>query len=77
LIAARNAGSTEIIVSEDIGLLCEPADPASLANAVIRGLDKQWDIQKILEYSKQYSWERVVMSLLPLYAHMLRNDKNA
>lgn len=76
LIAARNAGSTEIIVSEDIGLLCEPADPASLANAIIRGLDKQWDIQKILEYSKQYSWERVITLLLLLYAHILRNEKN-
>jgi glycosyltransferase involved in cell wall biosynthesis len=76
VIAARNVGSMEIIVSEDIGLLCEPADPASLANAIERGLTKQWNIQKILEYSKEYSWELVIKSMLPIYAHVLRDEKN-
>jgi len=76
VIATRNAGSIEIIASGDVGLLCEPSDPVSLAHAIVRGLDKPWDIQKILDYSKKYSMEMVVKLILPIYSHILRNEKN-
>jgi teichuronic acid biosynthesis glycosyltransferase TuaC len=75
VIAARNAGSREIIASEDVGLLCEPADPVSLAHAICRGLDKPWDIQKILDYSKKYSMDMVVKPILSIYSHILRKEK--
>ena len=75
VIATNNVGSREIIGSEDVGLLCEPTNTESLAGAIVSGLDKPWNTQKILDYSNQFSWEVVVKSILPIYLQILRNEK--
>jgi glycosyltransferase involved in cell wall biosynthesis len=74
LIATNTIGSREIIESDDIGLLCESADSSSLARVIIRGLDKPWDAQKILDFSKRFSWDMVVKSLLPIYSQISRDE---
>jgi len=75
VIATYNVGSREIIGSDDIGLLCETANSESLADAIIRGLNKPWNAQRILDYSIQFSWEMVVKSTIPIYSQILRNEK--
>jgi len=75
VIAARNAGSREIVVSDDIGVLCDPHDSDSLACALVQGLSRKWDHQKILAYSEKYSWEMVVKSILPIYIRIIRNNR--
>jgi teichuronic acid biosynthesis glycosyltransferase TuaC len=76
VIAADNVGSREIIASDDVGLLCEPANAESLAGAIVRGLNKPWNTRKILDYSQQFSWDIVVKSIIPIYSQILRNEKN-
>jgi teichuronic acid biosynthesis glycosyltransferase TuaC len=76
VIATNNVGSREIVVSDDVGLLCESANSEALAGAILSGLNKSWNAQKILEYSKPFSWEMVVKSLIPIYSQILRNEKN-
>jgi glycosyltransferase involved in cell wall biosynthesis len=75
VISTDTAGSREIITSDDIGLFCKPADAASLDDAITRGLEKFWDTQKILEYSKQFSWDTVVKSIIPIYSQVMRTGK--
>lgn len=74
VIAARNAGSTEVITSVDIGILCEAGNAASLADAIARGLERSWDPVKILEYAQQYRWETIAEDLIRIYATVL--DEN-
>lgn len=76
VIAARNAGSIDVISSDDVGIICNPGDAKSLAGAIISGLNKPWNAQKILDYSKRFSWEMVVKSIIPIYSQILRNGKN-
>jgi len=75
VIASNNVGSREIIGSEDVGLLCEPTNAGSLADVIVTGLDKSWDTRKILGYSRQFSWDVVVKSILPIYSQILRTEK--
>jgi len=75
VISTDTVGSREIITSDNIGLFCKPADAASLDDAITRGLEKSWDNQKILEYSRQFSWDTVVKSIIPIYLQVLRAGK--
>ena len=68
-------GIPEIITSDSYGYVCKSADAVSLACSIISGLNKSWNHQKILDYSKQYSWEMVVKSTIPIYLQILRNEK--
>jgi glycosyltransferase involved in cell wall biosynthesis len=72
VISTDTVGSREIITSEEIGLLCKPADALSLDDAITRGLEKPWDSQKILDYSEQFSWDSVVKSMIPIYSQIMR-----
>jgi glycosyltransferase involved in cell wall biosynthesis len=64
-----------IITSDTIGLVCKPADAASLEDAITRALGKSWDTRKILDYSEQFSWETVVKSIIPIYSQVMRTGK--
>jgi glycosyltransferase involved in cell wall biosynthesis len=74
VIAARNAGSTDVISSEDVGILCEPGNAGSLADAITRGLARDWDTAKIIEYSGQYRWEIIVQHLIGVYETVLKKS---
>jgi teichuronic acid biosynthesis glycosyltransferase TuaC len=76
VISTDTVGSREIITSDEIGLFCKPADAVSLDDAITRGLEKSWDIQKILKYSKQFSWDTVVTSIIPIYSQVIRTGNH-
>ena len=42
VVSARNRGSEEIIISDEHGLLVEPADPEDLAEKILVALDREW-----------------------------------
>jgi teichuronic acid biosynthesis glycosyltransferase TuaC len=71
LIGTKVGGVPEIINSEDYGLLVEPADPIDLAEKIIVALDREWDSDKILAYSEQYSWENIVKEIMRVYDQVL------
>lgn len=74
VIAAKNAGSLEVIKSEDVGVLCEPADAQSLADAIVLGLNTPWDRVKILSCAKQYAWDAIAKDLLKVYKKALQDQ---
>jgi len=72
VIAAKNTGSIEVISSEDVGILCEPGNAASLADAISRGLEHSWDTAQILAYAQHYRWDIIAEDLIRVYGTVLK-----
>ena len=70
IVATHNGGSEEII-KEKTGILVEPRNPKQLKEALNKALDKEWNGQKIVEYSKRFSWEEIVKKILDIYRETL------
>lgn len=66
-IGTNVGGIPEVIISEDYGLLCNPADPAKLSEVIKIALNKKWDNNKIKEYGKQFSWEAIAKKTCRIY----------
>lgn len=71
VIATKNGGSEEIVVSEDYGLLCEPGNSKLLAEKIIIGLDKEWDTKKILKYVTRFTWDNAAKEITEVYNELL------
>ncbi|MEM0192254.1 MAG: glycosyltransferase [Candidatus Korarchaeum sp.] len=71
VVATKNGGSEEIIVSEDYGLLCEPGDPDGLAERIAIALSRDWDPDTIRSYALSFSWENVVKRVVDVYREVL------
>jgi glycosyltransferase involved in cell wall biosynthesis len=71
-IGTKVGGVPEIINSEEYGLLVEPANPSDLAEKIMMALDREWDADKILAYSEQYSWENIAREIMRVYDQVLR-----
>ncbi|MDK2783371.1 MAG: teichuronic acid biosynthesis glycosyltransferase TuaC [Thermococcaceae archaeon] len=66
-VGTKVGGVPEIIISEDYGLLCEPANPKDLAEKILIALEKEWDREKIRRYAEQFTWENIVTRILEVY----------
>ena len=73
VVATRNGGSEEIIVSNDYGLICDPARPKELAENILLSLDKNWNSEKIVSYVSQFSLQVVSKRILDIYDSVLSN----
>jgi glycosyltransferase involved in cell wall biosynthesis len=71
VVATFNGGSEEIITHES-GILVESCNEVALTDAIECGLDKKWDVMKILEQSKKFSLEHVSKALANLYSEILK-----
>jgi len=74
VVATRNGGSEEIIISEDYGFLCPPKDPECLAEKILEALEKEWDKEKIRKYAEQFTWENVAKEIIKLYFKILNEN---
>lgn len=59
VVATKVGGIPDIINSDDYGLLVNPRDVFKLAEAIKIASIKRWDKDKILAYSKNYTWENI------------------
>ncbi len=71
IVATYNGGSEEIIISDDYGYLCEPANSKKLAENILMALDKVWDDNKIKKYVEKFTWKNVVKEILETYSIVL------
>ena len=74
VVSARNRGSEEVIISDEHGLLVEPADSEDLAEKILTALDREWDREAILAYAERYTWENIAKEIVGVYAWMLGWD---
>ncbi|WP_048129620.1 glycosyltransferase [Methanosarcina lacustris] len=61
-------GVSEILISEDYGLLFEPRNSTDLANKIQVALETEWNHQKIYEYAQQFTWDNVAKNICYVYA---------
>ncbi len=72
LVATSVGGVPEVLISEDYGLLCEPGDPEGLAEKIEIAINKNWDRDKILDYAKNFTWDRIVADhIIPIYKKLM------
>ena len=71
VVATRNGGSEEIVLSEDYGFLAEPGDSQDLAEKIEMALDIIWDENKIINYAEQYQWENITDQIQQIYSSIL------
>ena len=70
-VGTKVGGIPEIIVSDDYGLLVEPGNSKKLAEAILVALDREWDSKIIIDYSAQFSWEKIADDIVNIYANTL------
>ena len=71
VVATYNGGSEEIITSEELGYLVEPANSKELEEKILIALDKEWDSKKIRKYAEQFTWETIVREIIKVYETLL------
>lgn len=71
VVSARNRGSEEVIISDDYGILVEPADSDDLAEKIMTALDKEWNRDEILRYAAQYAWKNIAKELMGVHMRLL------
>jgi glycosyltransferase involved in cell wall biosynthesis len=71
VVATRVWGTSEVIASEDLGLLVEAGNPPALAQALDEALHKKWDGNKIIQYARQHSWEKTAEGVYEQWQRVL------
>ena len=72
-IGTKVGGIPEIITSDNYGLLAEPGNPKELADIIQRALDQEWNNDEILEYGKQFTWNKVAIGTKEVYEQVLHD----
>ena len=67
VVATRNGGSEEIIISEEYGYLVETRNAMQLAEKIIQALDKNWNEKVIREYASNFTWEKISKEIVSIY----------
>lgn len=72
IVATRNGGSEEIVISDEYGYLVDPKDLNGLTKAMFKALDADWDADYIREYAEQFTWDKIAERILVVYNETLR-----
>ena len=73
VIATKNSGSMDILTDPEVGILCERADSADFARGILQGLEKTWDVNKILAHAQRYSSDTVSKQIIDIYTNVLQD----
>jgi glycosyltransferase involved in cell wall biosynthesis len=72
VIASNVGGITDIVVDHENGLLVPPADPAALAQAIVK-LARSKQLRRMLggearkTVDEKFNWDRIIKKLIALY----------
>jgi glycosyltransferase involved in cell wall biosynthesis len=75
--ATAVGGIPEIIRLPHIGRLTQSNDHQSMAKLIEEALATTWDVDKIVKYAHQHSWEQVACSVHMLLQELLKPTNNA
>nr|WP_319375697.1 glycosyltransferase [uncultured Methanoregula sp.] len=70
-IGTNVGGVSEIIISDDYGMLIESTDPNGLATKILSAINKEWNQEKILDYGNKFTWEKIVEEIVQIYLKSL------
>lgn len=72
-----NVGGVDEIITDELGLYCEPGDPEALADILVEGLERDWDEEAIRRHAKQYRWSEIADQIAEVYRSLLANSRDA
>lgn len=64
-------GVSEVINSDDYGLICPPASEEELTEILERALERSWNRDDILDYASNYTWEKIAKRVSAVYRDVL------
>jgi len=70
VVATSTGGIPEIIRPDRQGLLTERRE-ASMAAAIRAALERQWPPEELVEYARNYSWERAAAAVQNVFQSVL------
>ncbi len=71
VVGARVGGIPEQIISEEYGLICDPDNPADIADKLIRALRKWWNHTRIAEHGRMYTRDDTARRIVELYKKII------
>lgn len=74
-IGTNVGGIPDIIISDNYGFLVSPGNPYELAEKIEIALSKQWDRQRIVKYSQQFTWETIAKKIIKIYKKVLEESQ--
>jgi teichuronic acid biosynthesis glycosyltransferase TuaC len=72
-VGTKIGGTSEIITSNDYGFLVEKENVNDLKDKMYIALEKKWNRQKIIEYSKKFTWKNIAEDTVNLYNQVIKN----
>jgi len=73
VVATRVGGIPDALGPETNGILVDKGDSKALANAIIFGLKRKWNKEKLVEYARQFTWEFIADRLYQEYQSLLNS----
>ncbi len=66
-VSTNVGGVSEIITSDEYGLICRSNDSCDLCNRILEALNKKWNSDVILSHALHYEWNRQRENLKEIY----------
>jgi teichuronic acid biosynthesis glycosyltransferase TuaC len=70
-IGTKVGGIPDIVVDENLGILVDPGDSNSLAKALLKAIDRDWNAEYISNYADQFTWYKIAEKTANLYRDIL------
>jgi teichuronic acid biosynthesis glycosyltransferase TuaC len=70
-IGTKVGGIPDIVVDENLGILVDPGDSNSLAKALLKAIDRDWNAKYISNYADQFTWYKIAEKTANLYYEVL------
>jgi teichuronic acid biosynthesis glycosyltransferase TuaC len=74
VVATPAGGIPEILNSEILGVLTE-RDERKIAGAIVSALNKEWMSEELVNYARNYSWDRTASAVLGVFQSVLNTGK--
>lgn len=68
VVATRNGGSEDLVISENYGYLVNPTDAKSLGDAIIQAFCAEWKKNEISKHVIDYGWKNIVQNIMSTYS---------
>ena len=66
-IGTNVGGIPDVISNQNIGILTNPKDPESLAQAILESLDREWEYANMRIWAQEYSLKNIAKQILQVY----------
>ncbi len=74
-VGTNVGGVPEIIINDKLGYICGPKNPDELAEKILLALNKEWDEEYILDYSKKFTSDEIAKEIFKIYEKVIDNGK--